>query len=45
MRKDLNLADGLHPNAKGVEEIVTRILPKVEELIARVAARRANGKS
>jgi acyl-CoA thioesterase I len=28
--------DGLHPNAAGVEVIVARILPKVEELIARV---------
>jgi acyl-CoA thioesterase-1 len=29
-------ADGLHPNATGVNIIVERILPKVEELIARV---------
>ena len=29
-------ADGLHPNAAGVNIIVERILPKVEELIARV---------
>jgi acyl-CoA thioesterase-1 len=28
--------DGLHPNAAGVDVIVARILPKVEELIARV---------
>jgi acyl-CoA thioesterase-1 len=28
--------DGKHPNAAGVEVIVARILPKVEELIARV---------
>jgi acyl-CoA thioesterase-1 len=28
--------DGLHPNAAGIEVIVARILPKVEELIARV---------
>lgn len=27
--------DGLHPNAAGVDGIVARILPKVEELIAR----------
>jgi acyl-CoA thioesterase I len=27
--------DGLHPNAAGVDVIVSRILPKVEELIAR----------
>lgn len=31
----LKLPDALHPNAKGVEEIVRRILPSVEELIAR----------
>lgn len=31
---DLTLADGMHPNAKGVSIIVTRILPKVETLIA-----------
>jgi acyl-CoA thioesterase I len=37
---DLTLTqpDGLHPNAKGVDVIVGRILPKVEELIARVHA-------
>ena len=29
-------ADGLHPNAKGVAAIVENILPKVEELLARV---------
>jgi acyl-CoA thioesterase-1 len=28
-----NQSDGLHPNAAGVEEIVRRILPKVEELL------------
>ena len=32
----LNQADGLHPNARGVDEIVKRILPKVEELLAQV---------
>ena len=31
-------ADGLHPNAAGVGIVVERILPKVEELIARVHA-------
>jgi acyl-CoA thioesterase I len=30
--------DGLHPNAAGVDVIVARILPKVQELIARVRA-------
>jgi acyl-CoA thioesterase-1 len=32
--------DGLHPNAAGVDGIVARILPKVEELIARVRTQR-----
>jgi acyl-CoA thioesterase-1 len=38
-----NLSDGMHPNPKGVAEITRRILPKVEELIARVRARQAAG--
>lgn len=33
-------SDGLHPNAAGVGVIVERIMPKVEELIAQVRARR-----
>jgi len=41
----LNLDDGLHPNGKGVSVIVTRILPKVEELLQRVAAKRSNKQS
>jgi acyl-CoA thioesterase-1 len=32
----LNQPDGLHPNASGVEEIVRRILPKVEELLLNI---------
>jgi acyl-CoA thioesterase-1 len=36
----LNLGDRIHPNAAGVDVIVGRILPKVEELIARARARR-----
>lgn len=32
-RPDLNQGDGLHPNAKGVTEIVTRILPMVQALL------------
>ena len=38
---DLSLTqhDGLHPDAQGVDVIVQRILPKVQELLA-VAARR-----
>lgn len=36
----LNLQDGLHPNAEGVDVMVRGILPKVEELIARARAAR-----
>jgi acyl-CoA thioesterase I len=38
---DLSLtqADGMHPNPKGVGVIVGRILPKVEDLIARARSR------
>ncbi len=32
---ELNLSDGMHPNADGVAIIVENILPKVEELLAR----------
>ena len=35
----LNQRDGVHPNAAGVDVIVARILPKVEELSARVRAK------
>jgi acyl-CoA thioesterase-1 len=35
-----NQTDGLHPNAAGVDVIVARIMPKVEDLIARVRAAR-----
>jgi acyl-CoA thioesterase I len=31
----LNQADGIHPNAKGVDIIVSRLAPKVEELLAK----------
>jgi acyl-CoA thioesterase-1 len=37
----LNQGDGLHPNTAGVDAIVARILPRVEELITR--ARTARG--
>lgn len=33
----LNQADGLHPNAKGVDIIVSRILPSVEKLIRKIS--------
>jgi acyl-CoA thioesterase-1 len=39
----LNLSDGMHPNPRGVAEIVRRILPTVEELIARVRTRQTAG--
>jgi acyl-CoA thioesterase-1 len=35
----LNLPDGIHPTAAGVEEIVKRILPIVEAEVRRIAAR------
>jgi acyl-CoA thioesterase-1 len=35
----LNQRDGIHPNAEGVDVIVARILPKVEELIGRAGAK------
>lgn len=36
--KALNQADGIHPNAAGVDVIVARILPSVDALLARTAA-------
>ena len=33
---NLNLDDGMHPNPQGVDIIVERILPYVEQLIARI---------
>ena len=38
----LNQRDGLHPNAAGVDLIVGRMLPLVEELIVRARARRSS---
>ena len=38
----LNQADGMHPTAAGVDVIVARILPQVEELIARARAARGS---
>lgn len=35
-----NQGDGLHPNAAGVDVIVARIMPQVEELIAKARAAR-----
>lgn len=36
----LNLPDGIHPTAEGIGIIVSRILPKVEELIDRIESTR-----
>lgn len=41
----LNQDDGIHPNRKGVAEIVKRITPAVEELIERAASRSSTSKS
>jgi acyl-CoA thioesterase-1 len=35
-RKELNQPDGLHPTAAGIDVIVARVLPKVEELVQQV---------
>jgi acyl-CoA thioesterase-1 len=39
---NLNQGDGIHPNAAGVDAIVTRMLPSVEELITRARAARGS---
>lgn len=36
-QRNLNLADGIHPNREGVEAIVNRILADVETLLGKVA--------
>jgi acyl-CoA thioesterase-1 len=33
---DYNLDDGMHPNARGVDEIVSRMAPKVAEFLSQV---------
>lgn len=38
----LNQADGMHPNEKGTQVIVTNILPWVEKLIAQIKAKPAS---
>ena len=38
----LNQADGMHPNPQGVDIIVQRMLPSVEQLIARAKQARAD---
>ena len=32
----LNQADGIHPNGRGVDVIVSKVMPSVEELIGKV---------
>ena len=39
-QRGLNLPDGVHPTAQGVEAIVQRILPTVESFLARVSTAR-----
>ena len=39
LHDDLLQGDGIHPNANGVAVIVERIMPKVEELLAKVGAK------
>jgi acyl-CoA thioesterase I len=41
----LVLSDGLHPSAKGISEIVKRILPDVEALLARAETTKAAAKN
>jgi acyl-CoA thioesterase-1 len=36
LKPQLNLADGIHPNERGVDVIVERILPTVEHLLQRI---------
>ena len=38
--RTLNLPDGIHPTAQGVETIVQRMVPTVEAFLTRTAARR-----
>ena len=40
LNPQLNQADGIHPNEKGVAEIVARILPDVVRLLDRARAQR-----
>ena len=40
-RRDLTLADGVHPNAVAVAEVARRILPHVERALAVAGARAA----
>lgn len=42
LKSELNLDDGIHPNARGVDVIVARILPEVERLVRAAAMNGAN---
>jgi len=44
LNRTFTQADGLHPTAAGVAEIVKRILPHVEALVARIEKRKLAGK-
>lgn len=33
LKRDLNLSDGLHPNAKGIDVMVENILPEIEDAL------------
>lgn len=35
----LNQADGIHPNAEGVNKIVMKVMPRVEDLIGKVSVK------
>ncbi len=35
-QRDLNQADGIHPNAEGVKKVVAHIAPKMRELVERI---------
>ncbi len=39
-KRNLNLADGLHPNPEGVKLIVSQMVPLVEKLLTRISAHR-----
>ncbi|MFG1463783.1 arylesterase [Xanthobacter sp. DSM 24535] len=41
--RTLTLPDGLHPTARGVARVVSGILPKAEELIAKAGGTKATG--
>jgi len=38
LKPELNLDDGMHPNAEGVSVIVENVLPSVEQLLARAGS-------